>query len=160
VVRADLLARKPQTLDHAAAAAVPLAALTAWQSLFEAPAPYQGAGLKKGQTLLVHAAAGGVGMFAVQLAKLHGATVVATTSGRNAEVVKALGADRVIDYTQGPFEADLRDVDAVFDTVGGDTQERSWRVLKEGGTLVSIVSRPSEDAAQTHRARAAYVFVQ
>ncbi len=160
VVPAAILARKPRTVDHVHAAAVPLAALTAWQALFEAPAPYTSAGLSAGQTVLVHAAAGGVGSFAVQLAKWRGARVIGTASARNAALVRDLGADEVVDYTQQRFEDVVRGVDVVLDTVGGDTQQRSWRALRPGGVLVSIIGTPSEDEARAHGARAAYVFVQ
>jgi NADPH:quinone reductase-like Zn-dependent oxidoreductase len=159
-IRATELARKPRSLDFVHAAAVPLAALTAWQALFEAPPPYTSVALQKGQTVLVHAGAGGVGSFAVQLARWRGARVIATASARNAALVKQLGADEVIDYTATRFEEAVRGVDAVFDTVGGEVQARSWKVLRPGGVQVSIVSPPSADEAKAHGARAAYVFVQ
>ncbi|HEX2971235.1 MAG TPA: NADP-dependent oxidoreductase [Tepidisphaeraceae bacterium] len=136
-VRASELAHKPASLDDVHAAAVPLAALTAWQSLFDA------ASLSPGQTVLIHAAAGGVGSFAVQLAKWKGARVIGTASARNAEFLHNLGADQVIDYTIEHFDAVLHDVDVVFDTIGNETQRRSWRVLKPGGVLVSIISPPT-----------------
>jgi NADPH:quinone reductase-like Zn-dependent oxidoreductase len=160
VIRALEVATKPRSIDHAHAAAVPLAAVTAWQALFEAPAPFTSAGLAKGQTVLIHAAAGGVGSFAVQLAKWKGAKVIATGSAHNEAFLRDLGADEIIDYTKRRFEDLVHDVDVVFDTVGGDTQARSWGVLKPGGVLVSITSRPSEDLAKQHGARAAYVFMQ
>ncbi len=160
VVRAGELAKKPRSIDHVHAAAVPLAALTAWQALFEAPEPYSSIGLAQGQTVLVHAAAGGVGSFAVQLAKWRGATVIATGSAQNESFLRELGADQFVDYTRQRFEDVVHGVDAVFDTVGGETQSRSWHVLKPGGVLVSILSRPSEADAKAHAARAAYVFVQ
>jgi NADPH:quinone reductase-like Zn-dependent oxidoreductase len=160
-VKASELAKKPVSLDHVQAAAVPLAALTAWQALFEARAPYSSANLKAGQTVLVHAGAGGVGTFAIQLAKWKGARVIATGSAKNARFLSELGADQVVDYTAGRFEDAIREpVDVVFDTVGGETLARSWSVVKKGGVVVSIVSRPSEEDAQRHGARAAYVFVQ
>jgi NADPH:quinone reductase-like Zn-dependent oxidoreductase len=159
-VRATELARKPRTLDFVQSAAVPLAALTAWQALFEAPAPFVSAAVQRGQTVLVHAGAGGVGTFAIQLAKWRGARVVTTASGKNAAFLRDLGADEVVDYAKTRFEDAVRGVDAVFDTVGGETQARSWKVLKPGGVQVSIVGRPSEEEAKAHGARAAYVFVQ
>jgi NADPH:quinone reductase-like Zn-dependent oxidoreductase len=159
-VRASELARKPRTLDFVHAAAVPLAALTAWQALFEAPAPFVSAAVKKGQTVLVHAGAGGVGTFAIQLARWRGARVVTTASARNAQLVRELGADEVVDYGTTRFEDVVKGVDAVFDTVGGETQQRSWKVLRPGGVQVSIVGPPSEEDAKAHGARAAYVFVQ
>jgi NADPH:quinone reductase-like Zn-dependent oxidoreductase len=141
VVKAELLAAKPAALDHAHAAAVPLAGLTAWHGLFEF------AGLKAGQRVLIHGAAGGVGTYAVQLAKWKGAYVLGTSSGRNLELVKSLGADEAIDYTAGPFEQKAKDIDIVFDTIGGDTQDRSWKVLKKGGVLASTVGQPAADKA-------------
>ena len=160
VARAHELALKPATLDHVHAAAVPLAGLTAWQALFDAPAPFATIGLTAGQTILIHGGAGGVGTFAVQLAKWRGAKVIATASSKNAEFLRDLGADTVIDYKKHRFEDLVHDVDAVFDTIGGDTQARSWKVLKKGGTLLSIASAPSADEAKAHDVRAAYVFVQ
>ncbi|HWP34170.1 MAG TPA: NADP-dependent oxidoreductase [Thermodesulfobacteriota bacterium] len=159
-VRAAELAPKPASLDHVQAAAVPLAALTAWQALFDAPAPYTSIGLSPGQTILIHGAAGGVGHFAVQLARWRGARVIATASGKNERFVRELGADEFVDYTRQRFEEVVREVDAVLDTVGGQTQARSWRVIKKGGVLASIVGRPSEAEAEAHGVRAAYVFVQ
>ena len=141
-VRADELALKPATLTHAQAAAVPLSALTAWQALFD-----QG-GLAPGQRVLVHGGAGGVGTFAVQLARWRGARVAATSSARDADLVRGLGADEVIDYRATRFEDAVADLDLVIDTVGGDTWERSWDVLRPGGRLVSIaVPRPPDREA-------------
>jgi NADPH:quinone reductase-like Zn-dependent oxidoreductase len=125
---------KPGTLDHAQAAAVPISALTAWQALIER------AQLSQGQRVLVHGAAGGVGSFAVQVACHKGAHVIATASAANADFVRALGADEVIDYRTTPFEAVARDVDVVLDTVGGDTRDRSWGLLRKGGRLVTIAA--------------------
>jgi NADPH:quinone reductase-like Zn-dependent oxidoreductase len=160
-VRGEELARKPRSLDFVDAAAVPLTALTAWQALFQAPKPYGSAGLEPGQTVLVHAAAGGVGTIAVQLAKWRGARVIATASAQNADLVRRLGADQVVDYTTVPFEQVVRGVDVVLDTVGGETRARSWAVLRPGGVLVSIVSpAPTQEEAAVHGARAAYVFAQ
>jgi NADPH:quinone reductase-like Zn-dependent oxidoreductase len=138
-VRADELVPKPATATHAEAAAVPLSALTAWQALFD-----QG-DLARGQRVLVHGGAGGVGSFAVQLARWRGALVTATSSARDADFVRGLGADEVIDYRTQRFEDEVADLDLVFDTVGGDTWERSWGVLGPRGRLVSIaVPRPPE----------------
>src|SRR5436305_2073288 len=130
------LAPKPRTLDHVQATAVPLTALTAWQALFEH------ACLAAGQTVLIHGAAGGVGVFAVQLAHWTGAHVIATASARNRDFLRELGADEIIDYTTTRFEEVVHGVDFVFDTVGGDTLQRSWQVVKPGGVLVSVVSPP------------------
>lgn len=125
---------KPGTLDHTQAAAVPISALTAWQALIER------AQLSQGQRVLVHGAAGGVGSFGVQVACHKGAHVIATASAANADFVRALGADEVIDYRTTPFEAVARDVDMVLDTVGGDTRDRSWGLLRKGGRLVTIAA--------------------
>ncbi len=152
-VKASDAALKPATLDHPHAAAVPLAALTAWQSLVDA------AQLQAGHTVLIHAAAGGVGSFAVQLAKARGARVIATASAVNTGLVAELGADQFIDYTRTRFEQVVKDVDVVFDTIGGDTQERSWRVLKPDGILVSVVSPPPPAIAAAHGVRSAFVFI-
>jgi NADPH:quinone reductase-like Zn-dependent oxidoreductase len=154
VVRESELALKPKSIDHVHAAAIPLAALTAWQALFDA------AGLTAGQKILIHAAAGGVGSFAVQLAKWKGAHVIGTASARNQAFLRELGVDEPIDYEKTRFEDVVRDVDVVFDTIGGDTQQRSWKVLKKGGILVSIVSQPSAEEAAKHGVRPGYVFVQ
>jgi NADPH:quinone reductase-like Zn-dependent oxidoreductase len=128
------LAPRPRTLDDIQAAAVPLSALTAWQALF-----VHGA-LAAGQTVLIHGAAGGVGVFATQLARWKGARVIVTSSARDADFVRELGADEVFDYATTRFEEVVHDVDIVFDTVGGETLARSWRVVKPGGLLVSVVS--------------------
>ena len=139
------LAPKPRTLDHVQAAAVPLTALTAWQGLFEH------ARLVAGQTVLIHGAAGGVGVFAVQLARWAGAQVIATASKRNRDFLCELGANEIIDYTTTRFEEVVQGVDFVFDTVGGDTLHRSWQVVKPGGVLVSVVSpRPSLAEAKAY----------
>src|SRR5438876_3204151 len=145
------LAPKPRTLDYMQAAAVPLSALTAWQGLFEH------ASLVAGQTVLSHGGAGGVGVFAVQLARLAGAHVIATASARNRDFLHELGADEFIDYTATRFEDVVHDVDFVFDLVGGDTLQRSWQVIKRGGTLVSVVSpRPSFEEAKARDVHAAW----
>ena len=154
VVREAEIAAKPKTLDHRHAAAVPLAGLTAWAALIDA------AGLAAGQRVLIHGAAGGVGSFAVQLARWRGAEVVATSSERNRDYLRSLGAARVIDYRQVPFEEEVGRVDAVFDTIGGETQQRSWQVLERGGVLVSIVDPPDPAQAAAHGVRQAFVFIQ
>ncbi|MCC6427898.1 MAG: NADP-dependent oxidoreductase [Phycisphaerales bacterium] len=136
-VPASAVAIKPNSLDHAAAAAVPLAALTAWQALFDK------AGLKEGQSVLIHGAAGGVGHFAVQFAKAKGAKVLATASADHHEFLKTLGTDVIIDYKTQKFEEFAKDVDVVLDTVGGETQARSIGVIKKDGFLVSIVGQPN-----------------
>jgi NADPH:quinone reductase-like Zn-dependent oxidoreductase len=149
------LAPKPGTLNHVQAAAVPLSALTAWQGLFDR------ANLVAGQTVLIHGAAGGVGVFAVQLARWAGAQIIATASARNGDFLRELGATQVIDYTTTCFEEVVKPVDVVFDTVGGDTLQRSWQVVKPEGVLVSVVSpRPSADVAKGHDARFAWFVVE
>jgi len=143
------LARKPLVVDHIAAAATPLAALTAWQALFEV------ARLEEGQRLLVHGAAGGVGSFAVQLAKWKGARIAGTASDRNQVFLMGLGVDQPIDHVRQRFEDVVGPIDVVLDTVGGDAQLRSWNVLRKGGVLVSIVTPPSTEEAHRHEATAA-----
>lgn len=140
-VRPALVAAKPKSLDHVHAASVPLAALTAWQALFD------NAQLQSGQRVLVHAAAGGVGSFAVQLACWKGATVIGTASQGNAAYVRELGASEVIDYRSEPFEQCAKGVDVVIDLMGGDTGERSVATLKPGGVLVQV-SGTTEKTAQ------------
>lgn len=150
VATASDVARKPTSLDHIYAAALPHVALTAWQGLFEIAA------LGAGQTVLIHGAAGGVGHVAVQLAQLRGATVIGTAS-TNVPLLRELGVDTIIDYSTTAFEDVAHDVDVVFDLVGGDTQERSWKVLKRGGMLVSAVQAPSEEQANAYGARLGFV---
>jgi NADPH:quinone reductase-like Zn-dependent oxidoreductase len=150
-VRESELALKPKSLDHVHAAAVPLAALTAWQALIDA------AQLEPGQRVLIHAASGGVGHFAVQLAKWKNAHVVATASTRNQDFLRELGADETIDYTTQHFEDIARNIDIVLDPIGGETQERSWQVLNKGGILLSLVEPPSAEKAKTFGVRAAFV---
>lgn len=154
IARESEVALKPLNLDHAHAAAIPLAALTAWQAIFD------GADLRAGQRVLIHAAAGGVGGYAVQLARWKGAHVIGTASGKNRDYVRDLGADEVIDYTSTRFEDVVHDVDVVFDTIGGDTQQRSWKVLKKGGILVSTLTTPSQEEAKAHGARGIHIYVQ
>ncbi len=153
-VRAADVVRKPQSLDHVHAAAVPHAGLTAWQALFEV------AQLTAGQTILIHGAAGGVGHFAVQFAKGRGARVIATASSHNHAFLRELGADELIDYTATRFEEVVHDVDIVIDTVGGETQQRSWTTLKPGGMLASTVQPPAEESALAHGVRSAFVVTQ
>jgi NADPH:quinone reductase-like Zn-dependent oxidoreductase len=151
VVRESEVALKPSTLHHIRAAAVPLSTLTAWQALFDT------AELQPEQRVLIHGAAGGVGHFAVQLAKWEGAHVIGTASAKNHKMLYKLDADELIDYTTQRFEDITRNIDVVLDTIGSDTQERSWKVLKKGGILVSIVLPPSEEMAKAVGARGAMV---
>lgn len=152
-------ARKPKTLTHAEAAAVPLAALTAWQVLVDT------AKVEAGQRVLIHAAAGGVGHFAVQLAKYLGATVIGTASSRHHEWLRSIGADELIDYTTTKFEGELSDIDVVVDLVGDhhDTSVRSLSVLRPDGLLVAVpggVSPALAAAAQTHGVRVSPFLVE
>lgn len=146
------IAPKPVALDHTQSAAAPISALTSWQALIDR------AQLSEGKRVLVHGAAGGVGSFAVQLARYKKAHVIATTSAVNANFVRALGADEVIDYQSTPFETVVRDVDVVLDTVGGDTRDRSWEILNKGGRLVTIAA-DAERLSQP-RVRDAFFIVE
>jgi NADPH:quinone reductase-like Zn-dependent oxidoreductase len=137
---------KPQSLDHTNAAALPHVTLTAWQGLIEF------ADLSEGQTVLIHAAAGGVGHIAVQLAKWRGAKVIGTAS-INLPYLEELGVDQAIDYSTTSFEDVVKDVDVVLDLLGGETQQRSWKVLKPGGILLSTVQPPSQELALAHGVR-------
>lgn len=139
-VNENEVALKPKSIDHIHAAAVPLAGITAWQGLFNHGK------LEAGQKVLIHAAAGGVGTYAVQLAKWKGAYVIGTASEKNSSFLKDLGADEVIDYKNEDFSEKLKDIDVVFDLVGGETQLKSLKVLKPGGILVSTVGLKDEDA--------------
>ncbi len=152
VTQPQSIASKPVTLTHEAAATVPIGALTAWQGLFER------AKLQPGERVLVQGGAGAVGLFAVQLAHLHGAHVIATASQKNLQLVAELGADEVIDYRASRFEDRSGKVDVVFDTAGGDTLDRSWSVLNAGGRLVTIVSGLPDNAEQ--RVKDAFFIVE
>ncbi len=145
------IAPMPSNLDYDQAATVLHGARTAWMGLFEL------GDLKPGQRVLIHGAAGGVGVYAVQLAHWKGAYVIATTSTLNVDFVRSLGADEVIDYSQNPFENMVHDVDLVFDGVGGQVLDRSWQVLKRGGMLVSTIAVPSEETAAQYGVRCAQV---
>jgi NADPH:quinone reductase-like Zn-dependent oxidoreductase len=153
VVAATALARKPKSLNHNEAAVVPISALTAWQGLFEKGK------LERNQRVLIHGGSGGVGTFAVQLARWRGAQVTATASAANAEFVRALGADKVIDYQTARFEDVICDVDVVFDGVGGETMARSWKVLKPSGRLVTIASATTK-AVSDQRSRDAFMMIR
>jgi len=141
-IREDSLAIKPKDLTMEEAASIPLVGLTAWQALIEK------ANLKQGQKVLIHAGSGGVGTFAIQLAKHVGAIVATTTSAANLDWVKALGADIVIDYTKDDFATILRDYDVVLNSLGGDVLEKSLQVLEPGGKLISISGPPDPDFAR------------
>jgi len=145
-VKAAAIVRKPSNLSFEEAASVPVASETAWQGIFTH------GHLEKGQTILVHGGAGGVGAYAVQLASHAGATVIATASGEDEAYLKSSGASRVIDYRKVQFETILQEkVDLVFDLIGGDTQKRSFLVLKEGGYLISATQPVSQEESAKHR---------
>jgi NADPH:quinone reductase-like Zn-dependent oxidoreductase len=152
LAKADAIAPKPESINFEEAAAIPIAALTAWQAMFDL------ANLSSGQRILIAGASGGVGSMAIQFAKAKGAFVVGTASGKNEQFVRDLGADEFVDYTQQPFEEVVKDVDVVFDTIGGDTQERAFQTLKKGGFLVTSAQTPSEEKAKEFGVEAAFVF--
>ena len=154
LAKSFLVARRPATLDALHAAGIPIAGQTAWQALFDV------AQLSAGQTILIHTGAGGVGTFAVQFAKWKGAHVITTVSAEHHDFVCSLGADQCIDYRTQKFEELVHDVDVVLDTVGRDTQARSWQTLKRGGILVSIVDEGSFGHAMHHGVRAEYLFLK
>jgi NADPH:quinone reductase-like Zn-dependent oxidoreductase len=151
---AKTIAPKPSKLSYLDAASVPVAAMTAWQGLFDHGR------LERGQTVLIHAAAGGVGSFAVQLAHWKGAKVLATASADHADYVRSLGADQAIDYKATKFESVAKDVDLVLDLVGGETQARSLEVVKLGGYLVSTVMPPPQDQAARRNVHATMFSMQ
>jgi NADPH:quinone reductase-like Zn-dependent oxidoreductase len=152
VARSVEVAAKPRSVDHVVAAATPISVLTAWQGLIDR------AHISSGQTVLIQGAAGAVGLFAVQLARRLGARVVGTCSTANVEFVRGLGADEVIDYRTQRFEDRVGNVDAVFDTVGGETLERSWEVLKPGGKAITIAA--SGEHTPSQRVRDAFFIVE
>jgi NADPH:quinone reductase-like Zn-dependent oxidoreductase len=147
LAKKDEVAPKPKSLTYAQAAAVPAAGSTAWKALIET------ANLSAGQTVLIHGGSGGVGHFAIQIAKARGARVIATASTANQDFLKQMGADVTIDYTKSKFEELAKDVDVVLDAVGGDTLKRSYGVVKKGGIIVSIVDDPEKAALEAHGIR-------
>ncbi len=154
VAKETEIALKPASLDFVQAAAIPVVALTARQALFDI------AGLTTNQRVLIHGASGGVGSMGVQLAKAKGIYVIGTASAHNADFLRQLGTDEIIDYQKTKFETVVQDIDVVLDTVGGDTQERSFGVLRKDGFLVSTVSPPSQEKAAQYGVRSAMVNVQ
>ncbi len=153
VVQKEFLAPKPKTLDHVQSAAMPLAALTAWQGLFEHGQ------LTKGQRVLIHGATGGVGHLAVQLAHHGGATVIGTVATEAIPLAHELGVNEVVDTSTTRFEQVVGEVDLVFDTVGGDRLARSPAVVRKGGKLVSVASEPSQEDAKARGIEAIYFVV-
>ena len=152
--RATDLAPKPGSLSFNYAAAVPLSGLTAWQCLFDY------AKLSRGDTVLIHGAGGGVGTFAVQLARWRGARVFATCSKSKADLVRSLGAERIIDYSSARFQDELSGLDAVLDTIGGEVLENSWSVLRRGGALVTIVGDPPAEKAAKYGVKGFSILVE
>ncbi|WP_018900508.1 NADP-dependent oxidoreductase [Rhizobium sp. 2MFCol3.1] len=153
IAQASMIGHKPKKIDHVEAASIPVIASTARQALFEQ------AGLKAGQTVLIHGAAGNVGAYAVQFAHKAGLRVVATADARDIETVRNLGADQVIDYQKERFEDVVKNVDAVIDLVGGETQTKSFAVLKRGGKLISAVSKPDQEVAASFGVSASFFLV-
>jgi NADPH:quinone reductase-like Zn-dependent oxidoreductase len=152
VTQPSCVAAKPARLTHPEAASVPIGALTAWQGLFER------AKLQAGELVLIHGGSGAVGIFAIQLARRNGARVITTASARNFEFLSQLGAEQVIDYRAERFEERVRDVDVVFDTVGGATLQRSWPVVKSGGRIVTIAA--DSERAEENRVKEAFFIVE
>jgi NADPH:quinone reductase-like Zn-dependent oxidoreductase len=154
VVKAGEFAPKPATLSHAEAAAVPLPALTAWQGLIDH------GGLARGQRVLIHGGAGGVGHLAIQIAKAHGAWVAATCSHQDLDFIRRLGADLAIDYQNQHFEDELKDIDLVYDLIGGTTQDKSFQVLRHGGAIVSTLEEPDKAKLLAKGARGAHYMAE
>ncbi|MBE6183332.1 NADP-dependent oxidoreductase [Heyndrickxia ginsengihumi] len=150
----DKLALKPENISYVEAASIPLAGLTAWQGLFDVLK------LKAGEKVLIHAGAGGVGSLAIQFAHHVGAYVATTASKENEDFVKSLGADEVIDYRTTAFEDVLLNYDAVYDTMGGEIQSKSYKVLKKDGRLVSIASYPSTEEAELYGVKAGFLWLE
>ena len=153
VASAGMLAKKPGSLSYVEAASVPVIAVTAWQGLFDQ------ARLEAGQTVVIHGAAGNVGAYAVHLARRARLHSIATAGTKDIGYVRSLGADKVVDYHTRRFEDEVRDADAVLDLVGGETQTRSFQVLRPGGRLISAVSQPDQDRAKRHGVHAAFFLV-
>lgn len=154
IAKAAMIAPRPKSLNDTHAASVPVVAVTAWQMVQEI------ACISRGQFVLVHGGAGNVGTFAVQLAKRAGAVVIATASAENENYVHRLGADGVMDYRTTRFYESLKNVDAVLDTVGGETLERSYEIVRRGGIVVSAAAQPSKDKAEQYGVRATFFLVE
>lgn len=152
--KASLLAAKPKNLDHGEAAAVPLAAITAWQGMVEH------GGVRAGQRVLIQGGAGGVGHMAIQIAKAKGCWVATTVSGSDKDFVLGLGADKAIDYKNERFEDQVSNLDLVYDLIGGETQARSFAVLKPGGALISTLQEPDKQKAKEKNLRTAHYMAE
>jgi NADPH:quinone reductase-like Zn-dependent oxidoreductase len=150
---AGMVSNKPASLTHVEAASAPVVSVTAWQALFDH------AQLKAGQTVVIHGAAGNVGSYAVQLARHAGVQTIATVGTDDTSFMRDLGANTVIDYRTQRLEEEVRDADAVIDLVGGETQDRSFQVLRRGGKLISAVSRPNQDLAERYGVEASFFLV-
>ena len=154
LANAENIANKPKRLSHVEAAALPLVGVSAWRALVE------NIGLSKGQRILIHGGAGGIGSIAIQLAKKLGAFVATTASANDKMFVQELGADQVIDYKSQNFEDLLHDYDSVFDTVGGETYKRSFKVLKKGGIIISMLEQPNSELMNQYNVKAIFLFTQ
>jgi alcohol dehydrogenase len=154
LAKTDSIANKPKRLSHIEAAALPLVGVSAWRALTE------NIGLSKGQRILIHGGAGGIGSIAIQLAKYLGAEIATTVSANDKQFVQQLGADVVIDYKSQNFEDLLHDYDSVFDTVGGQTYKRSFKVLKKGGIIVSMLEQPNSELMNQYDIKAIFQFTQ
>jgi alcohol dehydrogenase len=150
----DSITHKPRSLSHTEAAALPLVGVSAWQALVE------NIGLSKDKKILIHGGAGGIGSIAVQLAKHLGVHVATTVSTNDKQFVQELGADQVIDYKVDGFEDILHDYDAVFDTIGGETYRRSFKVIKKGGVIVSMLEQPNSELMNQYVVNAIFLFTQ
>ena len=154
LANADSIAHKPKSLSHPEAAGLPLVGVSAWLALVET------IGLQKSQKILIHGGAGGIGSVAIQIAKHLGAYVATTVSTNDKQFAKELGADEIIDYKTQTFEELIRDYDAAFDTVGGETYSRSFKVLKRGGTIVSMLEQPNQELMKQFGVKAIFQFTQ
>jgi alcohol dehydrogenase len=152
LANADTIAHKPKSLSHPEAAGLPLVGVSAWLALVETIS------LQKSQKILIHGGAGGIGSVAIQLAKHLGAYVATTVSTNDKQFAKELGADEIIDYKTQTFEELIRDYDAAFDTVGGETYSRSFKVLKRGGIIVSMLEQPNQELMKQFGVKAIFQF--
>jgi len=154
LAKTESVANKPKRLSHVEAAALPLVGVSAWRALVE------NIGLSNGQQILIHGGAGGIGSIAIELAKNLGAFVATTVSANDKVFVQELGADHVIDYKSQNFEDLLHDYDSVFDTVGGETYKRSFKVLKKGGIIISMLEQPNSELMNQYNVKAIFQFTQ